>query len=304
MRNLDMTTLQLFVSVCETGSITRTAEQATIVSSAISKRLAHLEDMLGLPLLARRRRGLEPTPAGLALLERARVILASCDGIERDMAAYLAGVRGTVRILATASVLAESLASDVANFLKDARHRDIRIELEERSSHEVIRGIHEGMAAIGICWDVANFGGLRTLPYRSDHLSVVTPAGHPLASRPSVTFQETLDYEHVGMPSASAVLIMLRRAASIAGQELPLRVTVSNFDAAFRVVEAGLAISVVPREIAGIYARSQSLAVIPLDDPWARRRFALCTRDAEGLAPAAELVMTYLASCAEKSSSA
>lgn len=301
MRDLDMTTLRLFASVCETGSITRAAEQANIVGSAISKRLAQLEDAVGLPLLLRRRRGVEPTAAGQALLERARAILASCEGIERDMAAYLAGVRGTVRILATASVLAESLASDVARFLQDERHRDIRIELEERLSHEVIRGVREGMAAIGICWDVADFAGLQVQPYRSDHLCVVTPAGHPLSSRRSVSLCDTLDYEHVCMPSGSAVLVTLRRAASLAGRELPMRVTVSNFDSAFRVVEAGLAISIVPREIAGVYAHSQGLAVISLDEPWARRRFALCTRDAAGLAPAAGLVMAHLSACGKES---
>lgn len=300
MRDLDMTSLRLFASVCDTGSLTRTAEQSNIVGSAISKRLTQLESSVGVPLLVRRRRGVEPTAAGQALLERVRVILASCDGIERDMSGYLSGVRGTVRILATASVLAESLASDVARFLKNERYRDIRIELEERLSHDVIRGVREGMAAIGICWNVADFSGLALRPYRHDHLSVVTPAGHPLAARSSVTLRDTLDYEHVCMPLGSAVLMTLRRAASLVGRELPMRVTVSNFDSAFRVIEAGLAISILPREIAGVYAHSQGLAVIPLDEPWARRRFALCARDIGGLAPAAGLVLAHLAACGEE----
>ncbi|MGH6637496.1 MAG: LysR family transcriptional regulator, partial [Polaromonas sp.] len=110
MRDLDMTTLRLFATVCETRSIARAAEQASIVGSAISKRLAQLEDTVGTPLLVRRRRGVEPTPAGESLLEHARTMLASAERIERDMAAYAQGVRGQVRILATASVMAESLA--------------------------------------------------------------------------------------------------------------------------------------------------------------------------------------------------
>lgn len=294
MRNLDMTTLRLFVSVCETGSITRTAEQSNIVGSAISKRLAQLEDTVGLPLLVRRRRGVELTPPGQTLLERARAILANCDAIERDMAGYRAGVRGTVRILATASVLAESLASDIAAFLQDAHHRDIRVEMEERLSHDVIRGVREGLAAIGICWDVANFHELATLPYRSDHLAVVTPAGHPLASRPSATLADTLDFEHVCLSAGAAVQVMLRRAAALVGRTLPQRVTVANFDSAFRVIESGLAISIIPREIAMAYGSDRGLAVLPLDEPWAKRSFALCVRNTAGLAPAAELVLNHL----------
>jgi len=298
MRDLDMTTLRLFACVCDTGSLTRAAEQSNIVSSAISKRLTQLEDTVGVPLLVRRRRGVAPTAAGQTLLERVRVILANCDGIERDMAAYLAGVRGTVRIFATASALAESLALDVARFLQEARHRNIRIEFEERLSPEVVRGVREGMAAIGVCWDVADFGDLEAHAYRNDHLSIVTPANHPLAALSKVALYDTLDYEHVGMQSGSAVLLALKRAANLAGRELPLRMTVSNFDSAFRMVEADLAISVIPREIAQAYAGSRRLAVIPLDEPWARRRFALCTRGSANLAPAAALVLEHLAACA------
>ena len=43
MRDLDLTTLRLFIVVCETRNIARAAEQANIVGSAISKRLAQLE---------------------------------------------------------------------------------------------------------------------------------------------------------------------------------------------------------------------------------------------------------------------
>ena len=69
MRDLDLTTLRLFVTVCETGNIARAGERANIVGSAISKRLAQLEEALGTPLLARKRHGVVPTEAGQALLE-------------------------------------------------------------------------------------------------------------------------------------------------------------------------------------------------------------------------------------------
>ena len=47
MRDLDLTTLRLFVYVCESGSLVRASERANIVASAISKRLAQLEERLG-----------------------------------------------------------------------------------------------------------------------------------------------------------------------------------------------------------------------------------------------------------------
>ena len=166
MRDLDLQTLRLFAAVCDQRSIARVAEQESIVGSAISKRLAQLEDTVGTPLLLRKRRGVVPTPAGETLLEHARTMLASVGQIERDMAAYATGTRGHVRMLVTASVMAESLADDVAAFLKQPAHRDIRVDIEERVSTGVVAGVREGHAAVGLCWDAADFGGLHTRPWR------------------------------------------------------------------------------------------------------------------------------------------
>jgi DNA-binding transcriptional LysR family regulator len=57
MHDLDLTSLRLFVAVCETRNIARAAERQVIVGSAISKRLSALEATVGTPLLQRRRRG-------------------------------------------------------------------------------------------------------------------------------------------------------------------------------------------------------------------------------------------------------
>lgn len=294
MRDLDITTLRLFISVCETGNIARAGQRANIVGSAISKRLAQLEDTVGAKLLTRKRRGVEPTEAGETLLEHARAILASSDRIERDMSAYASGVKGQVRILATASVLAESLAEDIASFLQAEAHRNIRVDMEERVSNEVVRGVKEGIASLGICWDAAEFHGLAHRPYRGDRLAVVTAPGHPLAEQDAVYFEEALAYEHVSMPAAGAVLRMLQTAASNSGRTLRHRVTVSNFDSAFRVVLAGLAISVAPIEVATPYALAHGLRVLPLKDAWSRRRFAICMRSETGLTAAAALLLEHL----------
>jgi DNA-binding transcriptional LysR family regulator len=295
LRDLDLTTLRLFVAVCETGNITRAGERASIVGSAISKRLAQLEHQVGTPLLARKRHGVVPTPAGQTLLEHARGMLDSAARIERDMESYVAGVRGQVRILASVSAMTESLADDVAAFLQQPAHRSIQVDMEERVSPEIVRGVREGLASLGVCWDAVELGALQARPYRSDHLCMVVPAGHPLAARKSVRFEQTLDYEHVSLPVNSAVQVMLQRAAARLGRSLIHRVIVTNFEAALRVVRAGLAISLVPREVAEGPAAVYGLRIIPLAENWAQRRFIVCYRDAETLTPAARLLVEHLA---------
>jgi DNA-binding transcriptional LysR family regulator len=300
MRELDLTTLRLFVAVCETGNMRRAGEEANMVASAVSKRLAQLEDTVGAPLLLRKRHGVAPTPAGETLLQHARSMLMSARLIERDMAGHKAGLQGRVNVLATASVMAEALPDHMAHFLKQAEHRNIQIDLEERISPEVVRGIREGVAAIGICWDAAETGLLHTRAYTEDHLSVAVPAHHPLARRKSITLADTLDFEHVIMPIHSAVEARLHREAGLLGKRLMHRVIVTNFEAAMRVVRADLAIAIVPREVTLLNAQAWGLKVIPLQETWARRRFVLCHRGEDTLTPAALLLLDALSAYAQK----
>ena len=294
MRDLDLTSLRLFVAVCDSGSMTRAAEQSHMVASAVSKRLALLEETLGTSLLVRKRHGVAPTAPGETLLEHARSMLQSASRIEHDMANHAAGIQGRVNVLATASVMAESLADQIASFLQQPDHRNIQIDLEERISPAVVRGVREGVASIGICWDAAETGPLHTRTYGHDQLCLVVPPGHALTRQARVRFADTLDYEHVVMPINSAVEVMLQREAGQLGRRMLYRVVVTNFDAALRVVRAGLAIAVVPREVTGGHVHAGALQVLPLDEPWTRRRFVLCHRGEEVLAPAARLLLDYL----------
>lgn len=298
MRDLDLTTLRLFVTVCETGNMRRAADEASMVASAVSKRLAQLEDTVGAQLLLRKRHGVAPTPAGETLLQHARSMLMSARLIERDMAGHAAGLQGRVNVLATASVMAESLADHIARFLKEPAHRNIQIDLEERISPEVVRGIREGVAALGICWDAAETGLLHTQTYTHDHLCVAVRQDHPLAAREQVRLADTLDHEQVIMPIHSAVEVMLQREASRLGKRLMHRVIVTNFEAAMRVVRADLAIAVVPREVTPLHAQAWGLKILPLVELWAKRRFVLCHRGEDTLTPAAQLLLESLASYA------
>jgi DNA-binding transcriptional LysR family regulator len=298
MRDLDLVTLRLFVSVCDSGNMRRAAEASNMVASAVSKRLAQLEEAVGAQLLQRKRHGVAPTPAGETLLQHARSMLMSARLIERDMASHAAGLQGRVHVLATASVMAESLADHIARFLKAPEHRNIQIDLEERISPEVVRGIREGVAALGICWDAAETGLLHTRTYTHDHLCVAVRHDHPLAARDELRLADTLDHEHVILPIQSAVEVMLQREAGLLGKRLQHRVIVTNFEAAMRVVRADLAIAVVPREVTPLHAQAWGLKILPLVEPWARRRFVLCHRGEDTLTPAARMLLEALSAYA------
>ena len=302
MRDIDPKTLRLFVAVCDHENIARAAEQEHIEPSAISKRIAQLEADLGTPLLLRARRGVQPTPAGLALLEHARNVLFTLGRIATDIAAFGSGVKGHVRIVATASAIAESLLDDLASFMRRDENRNIQVDIEERFSRDLVRQIREGSASLGVCWDSIALDGIEHRPYRRDRLALAVHPEHPLAKRKTLRFEQTLAHEHVGLPPSTAVHTMLQRAAAKAGQPLVYRVIVSSFDAAFRVVAANLGISVVPVEVGAPLAARNGIKIIPLSDSWAQRRFIVCFRSFDGLQAPAQRLVEHLVERASTSS--
>lgn len=300
MRDLDLTTLRYFVYVCETGSLVRAAERANIVSSAISKRLSQLENQLGTPLLTRKGFGLIPTAAGHTLLEHARAVLDSTMRIERDMRHFAAGAGGHVRVLASASAIAESLAADVRVFQAKDERNLIQIDLEERMTPEIVRGVQEGLASLGVCWDAGELGELQSVPYCSDTFCVVVPRAHPLAARRRVAFLDTLDYEHVGLPVNSVTGRRQQQVAADAGRTLLHRVIVGSFETAVRVVGTRAAITLAPREIAEPLAQSYRLKLLELEEEWAERKFVVCFRSLATLTPSASLLLEHLANAHTK----
>lgn len=293
MFDIDSKTLRLLVAACDLRNMKEAAAQEHMEPSAISKRIAQLEERLGTPLLVRGRRGVHPTPAGEVMLEHARNLLFTVERMRSDVEAFTGGVRGQVTVAASASAIAEHLLDDLAAFMREPAFSQIRVVVEERFSRDIVRLVREGGAALGICWDSVDFKGLEHQAYRSDELSLAVPVGHPLARRRRVRLTDTLPYEHVGLPPAAAVHTMIARAAAQAGSQVNYRAIVSTFDASLRVVASGLAVSIIPRMIVD-RAHPQGVATVALDEPWARRRFAIGFRSHAALQPSAARLLEFL----------
>ncbi len=298
MKDFDLTTLRLFVAVCDARSIARVAALENTVPSAISKRLSKLESDLGTPLFQRISRGVHPTGAGQTLLEHARRILESTRQATLDVAAYTEGTTGVVWLIANSSLVAGDLHRDISSFLKTPAHAALSVRLEEQSTPRAVLALREGSAMLAVLWDRVDTAGLQTLPYRSDHLAVVTSRGHPLAKRTQLRIEECLEFEHIGMRSTRAVESVLERRRVIPAQSVRYRMEVSNFEGALRAVGDELGICIAPREVAEPLSEAFKLAVIPLAEPWAQRHYVICFMDAHALSPASRLLVDHLASVA------
>lgn len=292
MWHIDPVSLRLFIAVCEEGAISKASEREFIAPSAVSKRIADIEADIGTPMLLRSKKGVVPTPAGQALLRHARQLLRSMERLQGELSEYAEGARGHVKILANVSSIIEFLPEELSEFMLENAH--IHVDIEERFSPDVVRGVAEGQADLGVCRKSMVSGDLEFIDYRSDHLAVVVNGDHPLAGRAQLAFAETLDYDHLGLSAYATLNAYMQRAAAQAGGEVRFRTHVSSFDAAYRLIHVGLGLGIFPSEAVSRYTDLFDLRVIPLTDDWALGQFVICVRDAEALSLSARRLLNHL----------
>ncbi|QVQ26528.1 LysR family transcriptional regulator [Achromobacter deleyi] len=283
----DLTDLRLFLNVHESGSITAGARRSHMTLASASERIRGMEDTLGVALLLREPRGVEPTPAGRTLAHHARVVLGQMDRMRGELDHYGQGLKGHVRVLCNTTALSEYLPPVLGAFLKD--HPRISVDLEERLSHEIADALRAGACDIGVLADSADLHGLRTRTFRHDPLTLIVPQGHPLAELPSVLLADVAAHEFVGLVEGSALQEHIAHHARRGGKALSYRVRLRSFDAVCRMVGQGVGIAIVPRVAAVRYGRAAGVRRVALADGWAARDLVLCVREALP-AYAAELV--------------
>jgi len=298
-RRIDLTSLQLFVAVCELGSIGRAAEREFIAASAVSKRLAELEATVDTALLYRHSRGVTLTPAGENLLHHARSVLFGLEKMQGELSEYAEGVRGHVRIHANISAIVQFLPEDLGAFV--ARHGQVKIDLEEHLSADVIQAVREGAADVGVCHYTASDRGddsLQSQAYREDRLVLVVPRGHRLATLQSCDFAAALDHDIVGLHAGSSIGLAMQRAAAAAGRALRQRIQVTGLDAMCRMIDNGLGIGILPDRAFALMSGVGALRAVPLNDDWARRELRLVARDFNALPVTTRMLVEHLTATA------
>src|SRR5882762_1868589 len=82
---IELRHLRYFVALADAGTFTHAAERMFIAQPTLSQQIRRLEEMVGTPLLNRRREGVELTAAGNVLLEESRTVLSLLEhGVTRS----------------------------------------------------------------------------------------------------------------------------------------------------------------------------------------------------------------------------
>jgi len=276
LRRFDFFTLKLFISVADEGRLTAAAEREHLALAAVSKRMSDLESLVGATLLYRKPRGVELTPAGHAFLHHARRILDNVERLQAELSEYGEGVRGHVRIHSNTSAIIAFLPQDLSAFSR--HYPEIKIDLQERVSNEIIAAVRDGLTDIGIFAGHVAAPDLQIIPYRRDRLVLVTPDKHPLAERSSIAFNEALAFDFIGLQQDASLQALLLEQANLSGRALRMRIQVRSFDAICRMIHHGMGVGVLPEQTIYRELGDLQLKSIPLSDAWAQRELVIGVR--------------------------
>jgi DNA-binding transcriptional LysR family regulator len=137
---MDLNDIIVFTKVVETKSFTGAADALGLPKSTVSRKLAQLEERLGVRLVQRTTRKLALTEIGEAYYERCAAIVADIQAAEQVVTDMQATPRGRLRITAAVDFSTRFLGDITANFL--ALHPDINVELE--ATDRVVDLIEDG----------------------------------------------------------------------------------------------------------------------------------------------------------------
>lgn len=290
--SLDLMSLRVVVAVADCGSISAGSNRIHLALAAASARIGALEDELGVQLFERSSRGARVTPAGHLLVQRARGLLAEAERLGQDLRDLGAGLQGSVRLMANASAMLEFLPARLDAFLR--AYPLIRLELEEKSSPEIVAALLDGRADLGIVNMMHPLQGLHFEPLFNDSLVLVVSRSHPLASQPSVDLRDLVDEVFIGLPDGTAVATRLTAAAAELGLTLRMRIRMRSFDAACRMIAAKLGVGVLPRQAIGPQLQVLPITSVSLNGSWASRTHHLVSRDGAPLSGAGRSLQAAL----------
>jgi len=298
--HFDLTDLRLFVHIAEESNLTRGASRAALSPGAASARLKSLESQLDQRLFYRDSRGLTLTPPGEMLLRHARVILRQVEHVRSDMSGQGSDVTGHFRIFASTTAITEVLPDVLARFM--AERPQVSVDIQERNTREVIRGILDSAADIGVVAGPVSTTGLEARCFSTDRMVLVVPGAHALAWRPVIAFEECIQYPHIGLRDSTLSDFLIETMSNL-NRRLDIRVQMGSFESMCRMIEAGVGAGLLPESAARRLARGTTLKVIELSDLWAVRERRVIYRELEALpACGRAFVDTLLESATETSS--
>ncbi|MFE6871174.1 LysR family transcriptional regulator [Kitasatospora sp. NPDC057692] len=197
--DVDTRLLRSFAAVCEEGQLTAAAARLFVSQPTLTKQIRQLESQLGVELFERSRRGMAPTRAGWALAAHAGALLAGWEEALRATRAAAANQGSTLRVGFEGGIINLMTRRTVADFAR--RMPGWQVELRQNNWFDPTSGLAGGEIDLTLWHAPPSLAERYSVAVLGEEARCAAlPAGHRLAARAVIDFEELLDEPFVAIP--------------------------------------------------------------------------------------------------------
>jgi len=202
---MELRHLRYFVAVAEAGSLTvAAARQLHTSQPSLSRQIRDLEDEVGTPLLTRRARGIELTPAGRAFLDHARSVLSQVEAAS-EAARRVARPARPYFTMGFLTGYEMTWMPEALRILRDELP-NIDVMISSQYSPLLADGLSKGKIDAAFLRRERGVPGLAFRLLVKEPLVVILPADHRLAALKSISPRDLVDETFVAVSDTAPVL--------------------------------------------------------------------------------------------------
>ncbi|MGH1353320.1 MAG: LysR family transcriptional regulator [Methyloligellaceae bacterium] len=286
---MDSEALRTFLVIYHNRSFSVAATRLGRSQPAISRRIALLEEELGVPLFERTSNGIVLSQAGQVLLPYAQRVLASINDCCSAIEGLRSGNAGPLAIAAVGTLASTNMTTVLKQF--SSMHSEVTLTIRTATSSEISELVRNGEATIGLRYFTDHASDLHNIEISKEHLHIACSPDHPLAGK-TVKSLRSLASEHwLAFPYTHKV--RESSADNIFAQFLTLGISdlhwtpVDSLTAQKRLIEAGYGIAMLPDSSTIEEQAANSLKIIKVKGFDIYNPVCLVTRREGYLSPAA-----------------
>lgn len=275
--------LEMFIALANERHFGRAAEVCGVTQPTLSGAIRQLEDQLGVQLVFRGSRFQGLTPEGQRVLDWGRRIVGDMRAMKDEMRSVRAGLSGNLRIgvIPTAMPMVAGLTGPFTQ-----KHPNVRVTLLSRTSAEILAGIENLDLDAGITYlDNEPLGRVAQVPLYHEFYRLLCAKGSPLADRESVGWAEVAEQPLCLLTGDMQNRRIVNQHLAEAGARVAPQIESNSTIALTAHVMTGRWASVVPRELALMFAGGGQVRAIPIVAPEVEHLVGLIAARRDPLTP-------------------
>lgn len=279
---LDLSKLQIFVTVAQEGSFSAAAERLYVTQSAVSQQVKELELRLGRTLFQRGRRGVKLTTHGEILLRYAQQIFTLLDEAENALVDVENLSEGRLSIGATPGISIYLVPDWVQRFR--AQYPQLSVALKTGITAQVVAEVLARQVDLGFVegeLDELKSSRLNVIALEDVEQMVIVGFKHPWWDKETVHVEDLHRQSFIVRPPESQSRIWLDHALRNYRVEPVIGAEFDNLESIKRAVGAGRCLTILPKYVVQTEAEQGLLHIVPIvGQPLKRVLKLISVRDA------------------------